>query len=401
MEILRTLRLHSMARLFAVSVVIAFASMTTAYAGGHFTTGPSDHCHVTDGIFTTCPDLSAEWSDIQSASFFDEDNLLLSVLYVDQADLHPDKGTPESNVDTLMLMYDEVQRTTDLLPGESVHVHFMTVDSHDLELDHYDVFIDKNGLQKVLINDVEQVPMPSGVAGIAGFGTSPNNATPHVMAEFQIGLEAAGFTGVECCYSPDPAWWGSSAPGNPTPGECPGDQDCDRVPDPDDQCQDTPGLPQNNGCPTQEPCSGDQDCDGVPDPKDECPRGPGLSSSPLRSTGGNGCPERPLEPGDPVSTSAGIFTAHLDGSTTVVPQPLLPPGEEPLLCESIGRIVDFRVPPGGKYRNHGAYMRLVAQLTEALVQSQVDAGLITEEEAKELQSCVVHARAKSVVGKKK
>lgn len=102
-----------------------------------------------------------------------------------------------------------------------------------------------------------------------------------------------------------------------------------------------------------------------------------------------------------VPTSAAIITANPDGSTGVVPQPLLPPGVEPPLCETMGRIVDFRVPPDADYRNHGAYVRQVAQLTEALVNSQVAAGIITLDEAVELQSCVVHPRAKSDVGKKR
>jgi hypothetical protein len=306
-------------------IALGFLMLGVAYA---LTSGPSTHCHVTDGAFTACADGSEEWSDIAATTFPD------AVLYVDQADLDPDRGIPGGTVDTLMLMYDEVSRTVPLGPGEAVHVHFMTVD--ELELLHYDVFIDGTGIQKVLINGVEQVPMPAGVAGIAGFGSSPNNPTPHAIAEFQIGLEAAGFTSEECCYSPDPAWWGSDVPPNP---ECPRDP--------------------------QQPTTGDQQC----------------------------------PPQDPESTTAGIFTANPDGSTTVEPQPLLPPGEEPPLCESMGRIVDFRVPPTGTYKNHGDYMKKVAQLAEALVQSQVDAGLITEEEAEELQSCVVHPRARSNVGK--
>jgi len=292
-------------------------------------------------MFTSCADGSQEWDDIAGTSFFDVlGGGVLSVLYVGQSDQDPTRSIPNgSGIDTLMLMYDEVQRTTPLGSSESVHVHFMTVDN--LQLVHYDVFIGTGGLQKVLINDVEQVPMPSGVAGIAGFGPSPNNSANHVIAELQIGLEAAGFTTEECCYSPDPAWWGSSVP-----------------------------LPID---PKDPRCSGQRD-GTVPDQKDECPT-------------------------EEESTSAAVFTANLDGTTTVVPQPLLPPGQEPLLCESIGRIVDFRVPPTGTYKNHGDYVKKVAQLTEALVNSQVAAGLITEEEAEELQSCVVNPRARSDVGK--
>lgn len=313
-----------------LSLAIGSLALGAVVAYAQVTSGPSAHCHATDGTFTTCADGSTEWSDIATTVFPD------AVLYVDQADLNPNKAIPGGTVDTLMLMYDEVSRTAPLLPGETVHVHFMTVD--ELKLLHYDVFIDGTGIQKVLINDVEQVPMPSGVAGIVGFGPSPSNLTPHAIAEFQIGLEAAGFTSEECCYSPDPAWWGSDVPPNP---ECPRED------------------------PNQPPTGDQRDC----------------------------------KQQDPESTTAGIFTANADGSTTVEPQPLLPPGEEPSLCETIGRIVDFRVPPTGTYKNHGDYVKQVAQLTEALVNSQVAAGLITEEEAKILQSCVVNPRARSNVGK--
>lgn len=345
--------------LFLAGALIVFAQTTT---------GPSAFCHETDGVFTSCADGNEEWSDITGTSFFDVFNNPLSVLYVDQADKDPSKSIPDgSGIDTLMLMYDEVLRTVPLGPSESVHVHFMTVD--ELELLHYDVFIGSSGIAKVLINDVEQVPMPSGVAGVAGFGTSPNSGVPHVMAEFQIGLEAAGFTSEECCYSPDPAWWGSDVPANPLPG-------CARD-----------GNITGNQCPP--PCEGDQDCDGIPDGEDQCPLEPGLPEN-------QGCPK----PGEPVSTSAAVFTANLDGSTTVESQPLLPPGTEPSLCESIGRIVDFRVPPNGTYKNHGDYMRKVAQAAEALVNSQVTAGLITPQEGEELQSCLVNPRARSNIGKK-
>ncbi|MBI3443773.1 hypothetical protein HY008_03805, partial [Candidatus Woesebacteria bacterium] len=277
--------------------------------GDAFTDGPSAFCHVTDGSFTTCPDGGKEWSDI-TASFFDVFAGLPheSALYVDQADLVPDKGTSESKVDTLMLMYDEMFRTTPLLSGESVHVHFMTVDGGALV--HYDVLIDGTGVIEVRINGVVQDPMPSGLTGMAGYGSSPNNPFPHVMAELQIGLEAAGFTSEECCYSPDPAWWGSDVPENPE-GDC---------------------------LPHQDNSLGDQ-----PDRDGQC------------------------IPGERVSTTAGIFTAHLDGKTTVDPEPLLPVGDEPPLCDSIKRIVDFRA------RDESIEPEI---LSLNLVGSQEDAGLI-------------------------
>lgn len=382
-----------------LSIIVLFLVLMVGVASGAyaqvsgpsdaFTDGPSLFCHETDGIFTSCADGNMEWSDIQ-ASFFDVFADAVSpdsALYVDQADKDPERSIPNgSGIDTLMLMYDEILRTTPLDPSETVHVHFMTTDEGKLV--HYDVFIGTGGIQRVLINGVLQDPMPSGISGMAGFGPSQNNSTSHVMAEFQIGLEAAGFTSEECCYSPDPAWWGSSVPSDPQ--ECEGDRDCDGIPDSEDLCPGTPGdscQPDPN-CPPH-----DFDCDQVDNELDQCPLEPGTPEN-------QGCPDpRHGLPGEEASTTAGIFTANLDGTTSVDPEPLLPVGEEPALCESIGRIVDFQVPPTGTYRNHGEYMRLVAQLAESLVNSQVAAGLITPQEAEELQGCVVSQRARSSIGK--
>lgn len=264
--------------------------------GDEFTTGPSNHCHSTDGMFTSCADGNMEWSDIR-ASFFDVFADLAgpeSALYVDQADMDPTRSIPNgSGIDTLMLMYDEMLRTTPLGPSETVHVHFMTVDSG--EIVHYDVWIGTGGIQKVEIDGVLQDPMPSGLRGIAGYGLSPNSATPHVMAELQIGLEAAGFTSEECCYSPDPAWWGSDVPQDP-------------------KCLDDGQIDGNGGLVDQ-----------------------------------NGHQDRCI-PGEPVSTTAGIFTANPDGSTTVDPEPLLPVGDEPPQAACIESVNPHgqTIPPAGR-----------------------------------------------------
>jgi len=326
--------------IWLTAAVLLGLFMAAAFALAQTTSGPSAFCHKSDGVFTDCDDNPEngieEWSDITPTAFAASG----AFLYVDQADLDSEKSIPNgSGIDTLMLMYDEVQRTEALLPGEVVHVHFMTVD--ELRLVHYDVAIGADGLEEVRINGVVQDPMPSGLKGMAGHGFSPNSSNAHVMAEFQIGLEAAGFTSEECCYSPDPAWWGSDVP---------------------------------------------------PDPVIICPEGETNETDQGRG-------DCKVEPQESETTTAGVFTANPDGSTTVEPQPLLPVDEEPSLCESIGRIVDFRVSPTGTYKNHGDYVKQAAQLTEALVNSQVDAGLITADEAETLQSCVVNPRARSEVGK--
>jgi len=57
---------------------------------------------------------------------------------------------------------------------------------------------------------------------------------------------------------------------------CP-DSDSDGIPDKDDTCPDTPGLAEFNGCP-------DTDGDGLADPEDECPNEAGSKEM-------NGCPD--------------------------------------------------------------------------------------------------------------
>ncbi|QTY26102.1 OmpA family protein [Flavobacterium sp. CS20] len=57
---------------------------------------------------------------------------------------------------------------------------------------------------------------------------------------------------------------------------CP-DSDSDGIPDKDDSCPDTPGLPEFNGC-------ADTDGDGIDDTKDECPNEAGSEAM-------NGCPD--------------------------------------------------------------------------------------------------------------
>jgi len=66
-----------------------------------------------------------------------------------------------------------------------------------------------------------------------------------------------------------------NTPGLPEFNGCP-DTDGDGIADPQDACPNTPGLPEFNGCP-------DTDGDGIADPDDECPTVPGPAEN-------NGCP---------------------------------------------------------------------------------------------------------------
>ncbi len=79
------------------------------------------------------------------------------------------------------------------------------------------------------------------------------------------------------------------------------DTDGDGIYDQDDECPETPGLPEFNGCP-------DTDGDGIEDRKDACPNTPGLAEF-------NGCPDTDgdgiPDPQDACPTVAGI--AALNG----------------------------------------------------------------------------------------
>jgi hypothetical protein len=50
--------------------------------------------------------------------------------------------------------------------------------------------------------------------GAVGFGVSPDDATPHPMAEFQLTINRQGGNGI---YSPDPAFWSASESSGVTP----------------------------------------------------------------------------------------------------------------------------------------------------------------------------------------
>ena len=218
--------------LLVISIALASALLVspdsaTAQTGE----GPSALCHITDGTFTDCNPQTPgneEWSDITPTSFTQTGG----VIFVDQADLvdnslistfeatktfPPGFFTPDGELDHLMLMY-EGDRTVPLGPDEYVLVHFMAVDSDQEILQHYVVRIYADATIQVFIDGVDQGPGRKAeidtMMGAVGFGISPTNPTPHVLSEFQIGLEEAGFT--VCCYSADPAWWSSSTPPEPT-----------------------------------------------------------------------------------------------------------------------------------------------------------------------------------------
>ncbi|MGH1344819.1 MAG: OmpA family protein [Nannocystales bacterium] len=85
----------------------------------------------------------------------------------------------------------------------------------------------------------------------------------------------------------------------------PGDRDRDGILDPDDQCIDVPGVPENAGCP-----HGDRDQDGILDKDDDCPDTAGVEAyagCPIPDTDGDGL----LDPDDACVDEPGV--AEYDG----------------------------------------------------------------------------------------
>ena len=204
-------------RVQKVFVVAGFLLLFSIDSPAQTGSPPSANCHVTDGAFTLCPDGTEEWSDVP-AQFFPEAG---SYLYADQADLDPDLATPDSPVDTFMLLYDECGRTEPLGSDEYVLVAFTTVEVEDdvEKLEHYVLHIFADGTL-IFIEDghVEEsaegeirVEEIEGQRGNVGFGPSPNCAGDHVVAEFEIKLSSAG-SSVDGAYSPDPQFWSSDPP---------------------------------------------------------------------------------------------------------------------------------------------------------------------------------------------
>lgn len=188
-----TFALAKLASLIAVG--LAFVNVAHAQVSGP----PSANCHVTDGTFTPCPNGQTEWSDVRPLAFPASN----SYLYVNQDASHT----------FLYLMYDLPLRTTPLAATDSVHINFDTVEtlSGSPALVVYDIYIFGNGQMQVLQNGQ---PTPAGrIVGSAGFSTSPNSSTAHVLAELQVPMSA----GPPSTYSPDPLFWGAILPPTPPP----------------------------------------------------------------------------------------------------------------------------------------------------------------------------------------
>lgn len=209
-----------------LQVIFYFGLLFSASSGAILQTPPdsgappSAFCHVTDGAFTTCPDGSAEWSDIAPMHFAESS----AYLFADQADLDPLLDIGVAPVDTFMLMYDQCGRTIPLADDEYVLVTFDTVEGAlgDERLERYVVHVFNDGTIVFFRNGVVQktaegesrVSEIEGLRGQVGFGPSPACAFDHVRAEFEIKLSATNIV-VNGAYSPDPLWWSSDVPEEP------------------------------------------------------------------------------------------------------------------------------------------------------------------------------------------
>ncbi len=192
------------------AVVLAVVKL----ADGQISGPPTANCHITDGIFTPCQNGQTEWSDVKPLAF----PATNSYLYVNQDATHT----------YLYLMYDFPFRTTPIVSTDSVHIGFDTVsqDSGVPGLEEYDIYIFGNGQIQVL---EQGQPTPQGrITGAAGFGVSPNSATPHLMAELRVPLTP----GPPTAYSPDPLFWTaavSPTPPPPSPPSCPPLANCNKT----------------------------------------------------------------------------------------------------------------------------------------------------------------------------
>lgn len=198
----------------ALVTILGGMVLVTPSSHGQPAAGPSAFCYVTDGQFTACSGGGTEWADVPVRSFPESQ----AFLYASQADLDPTKGSP---LDTFVLMYDECGRTTPLGPSEYFLVSFKTVEVENgaEKLEHYVLRLFSDGTlvfeEDGAVHPPGRTAVLYGMRGAVGFGSSPNCSFEHVIAEFQVPLSITGSS-----YSPDPLFWGASAPPPPPPPDC-------------------------------------------------------------------------------------------------------------------------------------------------------------------------------------
>jgi hypothetical protein len=183
-------RVASMRRRLPVVLVLALLAIPCV-AGAQVATNPTAACHVSDGVFTSCPSGQVEWSDVRPLSFVSN-----SFMYVNQ----------DVARTALFLMFDFPARTRPLGPNEAVRVSFDTAERGGTpRLERHDVDIFGDGRVQVFV--FGKLVSTEGIAAVLGFAASPNSATSHVMAELQVSSVPGGLT-----VSPDPLFWSSTLP---------------------------------------------------------------------------------------------------------------------------------------------------------------------------------------------
>jgi len=196
------LSLKKALKFLTISLLCIYPIAVKAQVG----TAPSANCHVSDGQFTTCSGGGSEWSDVQPLPFPASN----SFLYVNQ----------DAGRQFIFLLYDFPFQTTPIVPTDSAHVSFDTVEQDLIlgaRLEHYDIDLFGDGHIQVAV--FGQPEDPGRIAGKVGFGASPNSAVPHLIVELQVPLTP----GVPTTYSPDPIFWGAAPPAPPPPPPCPTD----------------------------------------------------------------------------------------------------------------------------------------------------------------------------------
>jgi hypothetical protein len=183
--------------LFLLFATALFVTLAAAPGSAQtIRTGPSAHCHATDGSFTVCSPGVLEWSDIDFLPFAG-------------ADVYTDQSLSPAN---LYLLYDLLARNAPLAPTESFDIRFDVVEGGALE--HYEVHAFGDGRVEVFVDGVPSPP--EGIQAATGFGLSPVTGFFDVFVELKVPMNVV--------YSPDiPLFWSTSAP----PRNCPpGDPGC-------------------------------------------------------------------------------------------------------------------------------------------------------------------------------
>lgn len=183
------------------------------------------NCLVLDGLFSTCPNSSAEWGSVPFTAY----PATNAYLYAAQADLDPALQTPTTPVDSFGVLFDFCGAVQPLAPDQYAVVQFRNVKTPSLAEKYrsYVAYIFGDGTLTVFIDGVAQVDATGqvrvaeldGQRGKVGFGKSPNCAFDHVIVEFKLVLERASDTSGANPYthtlSPDPLLWTGQVPDAP------------------------------------------------------------------------------------------------------------------------------------------------------------------------------------------